>query len=296
MIRRLAPAKINLYLRVVGKRPDGYHEIETIFERINLCDELTFESRPHDITLTGDESSLSCGDDNIVVRAAQLLQEVSGARQGAAIHLTKRIPIAAGLGGGSSDAAAALAGLNALWGLALDRAALLALGMRLGADVPFFLHDVPFAIGRGRGDLCEPISDAPPFAHVLIVPDERISTQEAFEAFDANVLTSTSSSSSMVRHALSNGSLSELAKGLWNDFEPEANRRCPVTTRLQSQLRTFGCSGVLVSGSGPSVFGLCEDSTQAQRIAAQVEATKQPGWRCWSVQTYQPSERTALRT
>jgi len=86
MIRRLAPAKINLYLRVVGKRPDGYHEIETIFERINLCDELTFESRPHDITLTGDESSLSCGDDNIVVRAAQLLQEVSGARQGAAIQ------------------------------------------------------------------------------------------------------------------------------------------------------------------------------------------------------------------
>src|SRR3989338_9285778 len=120
MIRLRAPAKLNLYLRVLGRRPDGYHEIETLFERINLADELTFAEQPHEVQLTCTDPSLSCGEDNLIVKAARLLQYVSGTRRGARIHLTKRIPIAAGLGGGSSDAATTLLGLNELWRLRLE--------------------------------------------------------------------------------------------------------------------------------------------------------------------------------
>jgi len=340
MIPVLAPAKLNLYLRVVGRRTDGYHELETVFERIDLCDELSIEPRPSRVSLVCDEPMLACGNENLIMCAARLLQDATGCRQGAAIRLAKRIPIAAGLGGGSSDAAAALMGLNALWQLGLDVAALMALGQQLGADVPFFLADVPFAIGRERGDACELIEAAAPLAHVLAMPEARISTREAFEAFDAQRrpaegglaqdsaereaparlrpagrlaserpqdfaardvpaqlrLTPMAPSSSMVRHALSNGSLSELADGLWNDLEPEAIRRCPITARIQSQLRAHGCVGVLVSGSGPAVFGLCRDAAHAQHVISQIDALPHAGWRCQTVRTYQPSGRTALRT
>jgi len=120
MIRLRAPAKLNLYLRVLGQRPDGYHEIETLFERIDLADELTFEPA-QTLSLTCDEPTLSCGADNLVLRAARTLQEATGTKAGVRIHLAKRIPIAAGLGGGSSDAAATLLGLNELWGLRVSR-------------------------------------------------------------------------------------------------------------------------------------------------------------------------------
>ena len=139
MILLRAPAKLNLYLRVIGKRPDGYHEIETLFERIDLADELTLEAHPDQLLLTCDDPTLSCGEDNLVLNAARLLRQVSGTMQGARIHLIKRIPIAAGLGGGSSDAAATLVGLNQLWGLGLEPGRLQELGASLGSDVPFFL-------------------------------------------------------------------------------------------------------------------------------------------------------------
>ena len=132
MIRLRAPAKLNLYLRVISKRPDGYHEIETVFERVDLADELTFEAHPTDLKLTCSDPDLPCGDDNLVVKAARLLQAASDTSTGARIHLVKRIPIAAGLGGGSSDAAATLQGLNQLWGLRWPRARLVEMAARLG--------------------------------------------------------------------------------------------------------------------------------------------------------------------
>ena len=114
-LRLRAPAKLNLYLRVIGRRPDGYHELETLFERLDLSDELAFAPQPSGVALTCDDPGLSCGEDNLVMKAAHLLRRACGATQGAVIHLTKRIPIAAGLGGGSSDAATTLVGLNRLW-------------------------------------------------------------------------------------------------------------------------------------------------------------------------------------
>src|SRR3989338_1345252 len=170
------------------------------------------------------------------------------------MHLTKPIPIAAGLGVGSSDGAATLIGLNQLWKAGVQPEQLVELAAQLGSDVPFFLTNSPFAIGRGRGERCEPL-DGPSLAHVLVVPNERLSTREVFSTarFD---LTVERPSLSMVEHALRNGSLGELAEGLWNDLEPEAIRRCPVIAVYQSRLKELGCLGVRVSGSGPSVFGL----------------------------------------
>src|SRR3989338_2595613 len=318
MIRLLAPAKLNLYLRVLGRRADGYHELETLFERIDLADELSFE--PADVlSLTCDDLSavpgtaqagptLSVGPDNLILKAAQLLRTHTGTTQGARIRLAKRIPVAAGLGGGSSDAATTLLGLNQLWGLGLAPDTLDTLAKQLGADVLVFLMAEPFAIGRGRGDACEPLPCRRQLSHVLVTPPEQLSTRDVFEGFDRHQaefaltppptvgtpveknswwggLTAPKPSLTMVVHALSNGSLGELADGLWNDLEPEAIRRCPSSGLILSRLRDLGCLGVRLSGSGPSVFGLCSDLQQAQEVAAQVRGRAAPSWRVEIVRT-----------
>ncbi len=278
MIRLRAPAKLNLYLRVVGRRPDGYHEIETLFERVDLADELAFEPHPTDVRLTCTDPDLPCGEENLVVNAARLLQQTSGTRRGAEIHLTKRIPIAAGLGGGSSDASATLVGLNELWGLGLGRPKLLELAATLGSDVSFFLYDAPFAVGRGRGEMCEPLAEAITLFHVLVVPEARLSTKDMYTGTQFD-LTAPKPSIRMVEHALRNGSLGELAKGLWNDLEPEAIRRCPAISLIQLQLQQRGCLAARVSGSGPSVFGLCRDAAHAEEVAARLRRDATQPWR-----------------
>ena len=285
---------------MLGRRPDGYHELETLFERIDLADALAFEPRAGGITVTCDDPTLDCGPENLVTQAAHLLQQTCRTTQGAAIRLTKRIPISGGLGGGSSDAATTLIGLNRLWQLGLSKSSLQEIGARLGSDVPFFLEEAAFAIGRGRGERCEPLTGPlPALWHVLVAPDERLSTQEIYEAFDRqeSVLTEPRASLTMCLHALRNGpDLAGLAKGLANDLEPEAIRRCPVIRDLQHTLRAAGCLGVLVSGSGPSVFGVCRDAAEARRAAQLIgpcpprgsrgrREDSPPAWRVFVVKT-----------
>ncbi|MBI4597314.1 MAG: 4-(cytidine 5'-diphospho)-2-C-methyl-D-erythritol kinase [Candidatus Omnitrophica bacterium] len=282
-LRFRAPAKLNLYLRVVGKRADGFHELETIFERIDLADELTFEAAAT-LSLTCTDPTLSCGDDNLVLKAARLLQQKSGAGQGARIHLTKRIPIAAGLGGGSSDAATTLRGLNTLWNLLWPKERLIELGAQLGSDVPFFLYDTPFAIGRGRGEICEPIPGQP-LAQVLVVPDAQLSTKEIYEELNLP-LTPPTASITIVAHALRNGPASAgLAAGLWNDLEPVAIRRCPVIPHIQETLRACGVLAARLSGSGPAVFGLCRDRAHAHEMVTTLRTSTPSSWRIELVQT-----------
>ena len=292
MLRLRAPAKLNLYLRVLGRRSDGYHEIETVFERINLADELTLEPQLSGLALTCTDPTLSCGEDNLIVQAARLLQRETNTQQGARIHLAKRIPIAAGLGGGSSDAASALVGLNQLWELGLPRERLVALAGQAGSDVAFFLAEALFAIGRGRGERCEAVHAAAALSHVLVVPQERLSTRDVYAGYamaqGQGRLTSAPPSITMVAHALHNGSLSELAQGLWNDLEPEAIRRCPVISVIQSRLRSLGCPGVRLSGSGTSVFGLCATADHAQEIVARLRRDATP-WRSEIIHTDHPS-------
>ncbi len=279
-----APAKINLYLRVLGRRADGYHEIETLFQRIDLADEISFESHPSELILTCSDPDLSCAEDNLIIKAACLLKAKTATRQGASIHLTKRIPIAAGLGGGSSDAASTLLGLNELWELGLTRPTLIELASQLGSDVPFFLCSSAFAIGRGRGQRCEEVSSKLRLIYVLVNPALALSTQQVYE-FAQFDLTQSKPSLSMVRHALANGSLDELALGLWNDLEPEAIRRCPSSGILRTRLVRLGCLAAWVSGSGPTVIGLCRDLLQAQQIVHQLQAAAVPTWRIEIAQT-----------
>jgi 4-diphosphocytidyl-2-C-methyl-D-erythritol kinase len=222
---------------------------------------------------------------------------VTGAGKGARIHLTKQIPIAAGLGGGSSDAAATLLGLNELWGLGLSPPRLLDVAARIGADVPFFLWQVPFALARGRGDQCDPLAaPLPTVWHVLVVPNVQLLTKEIYDSFDVSYensdLTPAVPSITMTVHALRNGSLCELAKGLWNDLEPEAIRRCPLIRITQSQLRAAGCLSARVSGSGPAVFGLCQDHAHAETVAHQLNRRNTEGWFIRVIHTEQSVDGT----
>lgn len=288
MLRLLAPAKVNLVLRVLGKRPDGYHELETLFERIDLADELTFSPQPSGLTLTCDNSSLSCGEDNLILKAARLLQNTFHMHQGASIHLMKRIPIAAGLGGGSSDAATALMGLSQIWNLRVPAERLVALAAQLGSDVPFFLLPQPFAIGTGRGERLEPLPEPhPTLWHVVVTPKVTLSTPEVYAGFDAQKsaersrmgLTAAGGSITITTHALRNGpDMSGLAKGLGNDLEPEAIRRCPVIHDIRILLRKGGCIATSTSGSGPSVFGLCHDAAAAHAAASSIRTHGKPEW------------------
>ena len=277
VVHLIAPAKLNLYLRVVGRRPDGYHELETLFERLDLSDELTFEDHPSELHLSCPDPSLSCGADNLILKAARLLQQHTGTARGARIHLTKRIPIAAGLGGGSSDAATTLVGLNRLWNTGCSASELLELAARLGSDVPFFLCGHSFSVGRGRGELLEPVMVTTMLNQVLVTPKTQLSTQEVFREAQFS-LTASKPSITILLHALRNGSLGELAKGFYNDLQPEAIRRCPVMTEIHAILRAHGCLATLASGSGPSVFGLCHDAPQATRVARQVRERGSPDW------------------
>ena len=282
-----AYAKLNLYLRVVGRRPDGYHELETLFERIDLADELTFAPRPSGLTLTCacEVAPLGTGPDNLVLRAARALQEASGVTRGAAIHLRKRIPIAAGLGGGSSDAATTLLGLNKCWGLHWPVERLLSLGRALGADVSFFLYNTRFAVGRERGDCCEPVAvpEERVLWHVLAVPDEPLLTRDVFAALNLP-LTPSGPSLTMCLHALLDGRLPRLAETLHNTLELPASQRCPRINTLTSLLHQGGALAVSVSGSGPSVFGLVASEAEARQLAERI-ASPTHAWRVFVCRT-----------
>ncbi len=289
-LRLRAPAKLNLVLAVRGRRPDGYHEIETLFARINLADELTFEPTAQGLNLTCSDPALPCGPDNLIVKAVRLLEEVSGSTLPARIHLQKAIPVAAGLGGGSSDAAAALTGLNQLHQLGLGEQELMRLGASVGSDVPFFLTGATYALGTGRGEQCQVVDvNGVRLALVLVVPEPRLSTKAVYEGFAArnpnSALTGSSASIRMTLHALRNGSLGELAQGLHNDLEPEAIRRCPVIDEIRTTLLTSGCLAARISGSGSAVFGLCQEPGHATAIVQQLRANYPATWMIRDVST-----------
>jgi len=293
-MRILAPAKVNLYLRVLHQRPsDGFHELETLFERVDLADELEFDPSSKSLTLSCTNSNLPVNDQNIVIRAARMLQSTLKINRTAAIKLTKRIPVAAGLGGGSSDAAATLVALNQCWDLKLSQGQLRVLAGRLGSDVPFFItSDGPYAIGRGRGDDCVTVAASAQLSHVLVVPDVSLTAKEVYQGLaqarlgpQDSSLTESAPSINMLVHALLNGSLSELAKGLWNDLEPEAIRRCPISAQIRSMLMEQQCLGALVSGSGPAVLGLCRDDAQALKVRDTLRSNAPSAWRIEAVKT-----------
>jgi len=271
------PAKLNLFLDVLGKRPDGYHELETLMVSIGLFDTLRFEANDSG----GLELSLAPASPgipkemlpllpqdgrNLILKAAQLLRDVTGCQLGVKIHLSKMIPLQAGLGGGSSDAAAALVGLNVFWKLGLTSQELHPLAARLGSDVNFFLDSAPLAICRGRGEQIEPIRLGRPLHFVLVKPPVGLSTGEVFSRLKID----RPRGSESICRAIETGNVSLLGVDLHNSLEVPSTELSDEVARTLASLRRVSSVGQLMTGSGSSCFALCAHRGQAVQAARQL--------------------------
>jgi 4-diphosphocytidyl-2-C-methyl-D-erythritol kinase len=276
-------AKINLTLRVMGRRPDGYHEIETVFQTVTLHDRLTFEARDDArLELVCDAPGIPCDETNLVHRAGAALRERYGASRGARIVLEKKIPAGGGLGGGSSNAAVALVGLARLWEIAADGSALAEIGASLGADVPFFLTGGT-ALGTGRGTDIHPLPDVPTKQLLLVTPRIEVSTAAAYKSLNAHALTKAVAPANLAVSRAQAEISGSLRATLRNDFEPVVYRLHPEIERARDALVAAGAGGALLSGSGASVFGLFENANERERAQASLRA--EAGWRVFACAT-----------
>ncbi len=248
-----APAKINLYLRVLNKRADGYHNIQSILQPISLYDELEFELVSQGVEVNCNQADISPAD-NLVRRAAMLLQQRFAPSRGVRIYLDKQIPIAAGLGGGSSDAAVTLCTLNTLWELNLSRERLLQLAAELGADVPFFI-DKKAALAEGIGERLSPWLSLSCWV-LLVKPDFSVSTAWAYQNLGEEGLTKKGNCIKILQPIWARHDLTAVGAALFNDFEPLVVGRYPLIGAIKKGFLAAGALGALMSGSGPAVFGL----------------------------------------
>jgi len=265
-------AKVNRTLLVLGKRPDGYHELDTVFQSVDLADRLAFEDPEElkDFELRVSDPSLA-GEDNLVARAARALGAEAGVPCRGRVTLDKRIPWGAGLGGGSADAAAALRGFAALWQLAVPEGDLHRLAADLGSDVPFFLIGGR-ARGTGRGEVLTPLADGPPDWLVLLSPSFPLSTPAVYRALGAGALTGPAAPSIL------SGSCAELFPDR-NDLEPAAESLRGEVRQLRDQLLAAGAQTARLSGSGSTVFGVFPDPASASRAAAALTGSLPGGTR-----------------
>ncbi len=269
-------AKINLYLEVLGKRDDGFHEICTAFQTVSLYDGLTFELTKTGIELQCDDQELPLDETNLVVRAANGLRRLAGVDAGARMILNKRIPIGGGLGGGSSNAAIALIGLSRLWELNSTSEQLETTAKDLGSDVPFFLHGGT-AIGSGRGEILHPVDDYQAEYLIIVTPNAHVSTSKAYLGLGAPNLTNEGSN-----RILNVSRTAEiLSRELKNDFEKTVFAAFPEIERAKSRLLGFGARQALMSGSGASVFGIFDN--EETRQTALKALGQETDWRSFAV-------------
>lgn len=274
VVRLKAFAKINLFLRVFGKRPDGFHEVETILHGIDLFDEMTVASTSQgsvDVTMAlgpGVHGTLPSGDDNLIHMAAELLAQHRPEPRGAQISVQKGIPIAAGLGGGSTDAAAALMTLAELWGIELEREESMSLAGLLGSDVPYFLEGGT-ALATARGEQLIPLPQAGRLWFVLAGSDSPLLTRDVYDAWDRLPEPEPSTAAPMTL-ALGAGDAVEIASLLHNDLEPAATSLRPDLADKKQLLLDGGARGAALSGSGPTLFAVADDEDHARSIAGAV--------------------------
>ncbi|MEE9165558.1 MAG: 4-(cytidine 5'-diphospho)-2-C-methyl-D-erythritol kinase [Nitrospinota bacterium] len=264
-----SPAKINLGLKIIEKRDDGYHEIETIFQMVRLFDTLTFRNLQSGIVLKTDQDKLPVDETNLVVKAAKLLQQETGTQKGVEIFLEKKIPVGAGLGGGSGNAAFTLMGLNNLWELHLKKKDLMKLAITLGSDVPFFLSGCSSAIGKGRGEILTPFENRSNIHVVVVSPNIYVSTGSIYKELNLG-LTSNSKDINILSSLLVKGRIAELGSYLYNDLETVVCKRYPALTEIKKKLMNSGAVGALVSGSGSSVFGIYLQQETARKATTKL--------------------------
>lgn len=287
-----AYAKINWFLNVLGKRDDGFHELCTAFQTVSLHDDLTFTASD-ELILTCDDASIPTGENNLIIRAANELKERFFVKEGAKIHLQKRIPSPGGLGGGSSDAAIALIGLSKLWNLEITTEELCEISAKLGSDVPFFFCGGT-ATATGRGTEITPIEDIEEKFLLIITPNIAVSTADAFGKLNSPRLTNPSSKSIFKFCRDEAQKLIRKQTNPTNDFEKTIFEIYPEIRRVKEKLLEMGAKSALMSGSGASVFGIFEkeETRQATIKALQIEEN----WRMFAVATVMRSSyREALK-
>lgn len=268
-----APAKINWFLQIVGQRDDGYHNISSLMQCISLYDSLRFE---HSDSLQIKSDLDIPPADNLVHKAASLLKKLASCRKGARITLRKRIPVSAGLGGGSSDAATTLTGLNMLWGLNLTDIELSAIGAQIGSDVPFFFH-CPLALVEGRGEVVTPLRAESSAILLLIKPGVSVSTKWAYELYDTSgfdQLTKKTIDIKLFCQAMERQDYAFLGEMRENNLEEVVADNHQIIREIKLKLTEQGAVISAMSGSGPTVFGVFKSRTMAERAAQAMKPEK----------------------
>jgi 4-diphosphocytidyl-2-C-methyl-D-erythritol kinase len=275
-LEKESPCKVNLLLNVLGKRPDGFHELETIMHPVGVYDRLTLSRTGQGLEMTCSEATLPIDSRNLAYRAAQFFLDAAHIRQGVRLHLEKRIPPAAGLGGGSGDAATTLLGLNELFGGPLGPEALYSLAARCGSDVPFFLRSTP-ALGTGRGEQIEALEAFPALegkAFLLIHPGFGIATPWAYRqlARFPEALHGRPGRARKLLALLQRADLKSAGAEFYNSLEAPALEKYPILALYQQFLRANGAAATLMSGSGSTTFAILENPAAAQALAENFKA------------------------
>ena len=264
------PAKVNFGLHILGKREDGFHELETLFQMVNWCDEIKIECLSRGLELVCNQPDIPTDKDNLVIKAAHILQtRYPGRCKGARIHLNKNIPHGAGLGGGSGNAAGVLLGLNFLWGLKLKREDLISVASELGSDVPFFLFS-PCAIGRGRGEILEPVKNSIRFYVLMVYPGFAVPTASVYGNLKLK-LTKRENNISILKNFLLQSEFAQLGATWSNDLELFVFKEYPGLSGIKKEMLALGAKGALLSGSGSTVFGIFDNSEIAKNAYARLK-------------------------
>ncbi len=298
-IRVDCPAKINLFLEILGERDDGYHEVTTVMQTIELYDRLFFRVKKSGVDIYCSDSSVPTDERNLIFKAAQLLLDETGVKCGVRVEIEKRIPVASGLGGASSNAAGAFIALNQLWNLGLTKDSLLNLSGKVGTDIAFFIHlanddSSAFSggtlLGKGRGNELTDIPSLPDSRLILVAPSFAVSTKRAYESLHLE-LTGSKKDSKMIIDTFQSGDLSMISKFLFNRFEEVVVPKYPVIGSIKRELLQEGAAGALMSGSGPVVFGLFPDSEKTKRIAKEISMRRKEE-RVYITRTYRGEGET----
>ncbi|MGD0743709.1 MAG: 4-(cytidine 5'-diphospho)-2-C-methyl-D-erythritol kinase [Verrucomicrobiota bacterium] len=282
-LERKSPSKVNLLLNILGKRPDGFHELETVLQPVGLFDEMRFERGGNGIHLTCDEPALPVDSRNLIYRAADAFLKLQNLRDGVRIHLQKKIPLAAGLGGGSGNAATTLLALNELFARPLSPAKLTEVAAALGSDVPFFLQNRP-ALATGRGEKIQPLDLFPALrgrVFLLIHPGFGISTPWAYQALARfpDALNGRRGRAERLIAWLQAGDWRAAGGEFYNSLEAPALEKYPVLALFQEFLSANGALAALMSGSGSTTFAIAENQTAAESLVEKFKSRF--GQSCW---------------
>jgi 4-diphosphocytidyl-2-C-methyl-D-erythritol kinase len=275
MIKILSPAKLNIFLEVLQKRADGYHDIDSVFVKVNLCDSIDMELINDEVIMVStDHPSVPDGPDNIVYKSVIALKKYFNRNEGVRISIKKVIPVGGGMGGGSSNAAAVIKGLCKLWGYDYSSPDVMGIAARIGADVPFFLSGHTIAVCKGIGEIITPVASDLSLTFVVVNPNVMISTGDIYRKVN---LTSARKDSIIITEAISRKCLDKIGVNFFNRMEDTVIKDFPVIAEIKKALLEAGCSASLMSGSGSTVFGLVKNDHSRDNVIKHIRE-KYPEW------------------